>query len=252
VPTPFYHLSVGKDLLGSSALSAPVRAFLQEQSGAFLFGSTAPDVQVISGQNRAATHFFDLPVRAGDFQPWDVMLARYPELCLVRQLGEAHAAFLAGYLCHLLADWTWVREIFIPVFGPASTWGSFRERLYLHNVLRSYLDLRLLPGLGNGLGASLEAVTPDNWLPFTADQHLVAWRELLTPQFRPGAQVLTVEVFSARQGIPVANYYALLNSEQRMQSDIFSHLNLESIESYRQNLLVESSRLLENYLAPRV
>ena len=217
-----------------------------------MFGGTAPDVQVVSGQSRTATHFFDLPICPGDIQPWDLMLAQHPELGQVIQLEAVNTAFLAGYLCHLLADWTWVREIFFPVFGPYSTWGSFHQRLYLHNVLRSYLDLRLLPELDNGMEAWLGAVEPDGWLPFTADRYLATWRDMLTPQLRPGAVAQTVEVFAARQGIPSADYYALLNSEQRMQSEIFSHLSAESIENYRQRLLVESAHLLESYLSPRL
>lgn len=249
VPTPFFHLSLAQDLLQSPGLSRRVLAFLESQRGPFLLGNTAPDVQVVSGQSRSATHFFDLPIRPGDAQPWERLLALYPALGQPERLGAAQAAFLAGYLCHLRADWDWVREIFIPVFGPACAWGSFRQRLYYHNVLRAYLDQRLLPSLREGLDGCLGAVEPAGWLPFVADQHLAAWRDLLAPQFHPGAAAQTVEVFAARQGIPSTEYYALLNSETRLQTEIFSHLPYQDIIVYRQRLLLESARLVESYLS---
>ena len=252
VPTPFFHLSIAQELLQRTTLPAPVGALLLSQRCAFLLGNTAPDVQTISGQGRAATHFFDLPIQPGDALPWEVMLARYPALGQAQQLDPAQAAFVAGYLCHLRADWDWVQQVFLPAFGPHATWGTFRQRLYYHNVLRAYLDQRLLPSLRGAMESCLGSVEPDGWLPFVASHHLRAWRDLLTPQFHPGAAERTVEVFATRQGIPSTEYYALLNSEERMQAEIFVHIPFQQIESYRQRLLAESTRLVESYLGSAV
>jgi hypothetical protein len=248
VPTPFFHLSIAQDLLQHPTLSAPVRDFLLCQQCEFLLGNTAPDVQVISRQRRTDTHFFDLPIRPSDTQPWERLIALRPTLGQPEQLSPAQAAFIAGYLCHLRADWDWVLEIFIPVFGPNNTWGTFRQRLYYHNVLRAYMDKRLLPGLRGHMESCLGSVDPDGWVPFISSRHLRAWRDLLTPQFHPGAAEQTVEVFASRQGIPSAEYYALLDSETRMQAEIFTHIPQQQIQSYRQRLLVESARLVEKYL----
>lgn len=248
MPTPFFHLSIAQDLLQRPALSIPVRDFLVSHQCAFLLGNTAPDVQGISGQRRSETHFFDLPIKPDDDLPWERLLARYPDLSQPQQLSAPQAAFVTGYLCHLRADWDWVLEIFLPIFGPKCTWGTFRQRLYYHNVLRAYLDQRLLPGLRGPMERCLGSVNPDGWVPFVSSRHLRAWRDLLTPQFHPGAVAQTVDVFAARQDIPSAEYYALLSSESRMQAEIFTHIPFDQIESYRQRLLVESTRLVENYL----
>ncbi len=248
MPTPFFHLSIAQDLLQRPLLSTPARDFLLNQQCAFLLGNTAPDVQVISGQRRAETHFFDLPIKSGDDLPWERLLERHPILEQPAQLTTEQAAFITGYLCHLRADWDWVLGIFLPVFGPNCDWGTFRQRLYYHNVLRAYLDQRLLPGLCGPMESCLGSVDPDGWVPFVSSRHLRAWRDLLTPQFHPGAAAQTVDVFATRQGIPSAEYYVLLNSEARMQAEIFTHIPYERIESYRQRLLVESARLIENYL----
>jgi hypothetical protein len=128
-------------------LSTEVRNQLHKHAGAFLLGNTAPDVQVISGQARQATHFFTLPIQSAAAPPWEAMLLEHPELMYVEHFPGSRSAFLAGYLCHLQADWIWVLTLFLPTFGPEQTWETFPRRLYLHNVLRAYLDEQVIPTL---------------------------------------------------------------------------------------------------------
>lgn len=249
MPTPFYHLSLAEDLINHSDLSNPISQFLQTQRCEFQFGSTAPDVQVISGQTRFVTHFFNLPIQAGDWPAWEAILVEHPKLADAKELPASHAAFLAGYLCHLQADWLWVNDIFAPFFGPCCSWGTFRQRLYYHNVLRAYLDLHILPELPADMDACLSQVEPEDWLPFVQDRYLMEWRDLLYPQLKPGAAIHTVEVFSSRQGISAPEYYALLASEERMQLEVFEHLPLGFIQDYRQRALYENIQLISDYLA---
>jgi hypothetical protein len=244
VPTPFFHLRLAEDLIHHPSMPEAISQFLRSQRSEFLFGSTAPDVQVVSGQRREATHFFNLPIQAEDPPAWEVFLASYPQLAMTDPIPAAQSAFLAGYLCHLQADWVWVNELFVPAFGPRAAWGTFRLRLYYHNVLRAYLDLQTKPGLLADAGTCLDQVVPDRWLPFVKDQFLVEWRDLLTQQLQPGAAIQTVEVFSSRQGISAPEYYALLASEDRMQREVFDHLSLERIESYRLQVLKDNIKLL--------
>ena len=89
-------------------LSSEVRNQLNKHAGAFLLGNTAPDVQVISGQAREATHFFTLPIQSAAAPPWEAMLFENPELMHVEHFTGSRSAFLVGYLCHLQADWIWV------------------------------------------------------------------------------------------------------------------------------------------------
>jgi hypothetical protein len=249
VPTPFYHLHLAEELIIHPELPKNLRLFLQTWRCDFLFGTTAPDVQVVSGQARQETHFFNLPIQAEDQPAWEFMLVKLPQLQGTEPLPERQKAFIAGYLCHLQADWLWVKELFIPIFGPRCTWGTFRERLYYHNVLRAYLDLRILPKLSTGLDLCLSQVEPDDWLPFVGDDYLRQWRDLIFQQLRPGATPQTVEVFSSRQGISAPEYYALLESAERMQTEVFTHIPLELIQAYRYGVIRENIRLLSNYLA---
>ncbi len=247
MPTPFYHLSIAQNLLDHGAFSPGVQEILERQRSAFLFGNTAADVQVISGQERQATHFFKLPLHNNPVTPWQRMLNDYPYLGDCRQVAEAQAAFIAGYLCHLMADWQWIGDIFVPAFGLLAEWGIFPQRLYLHNVLRAYLDRQMVPGLIKGTSEWLEKVIPDQWLPFVKDQFLFAWRDFLAEQLQPGAKVHTVEVFAERQGISPQEYMALLGSEERMENEIFTHLPREELARYRQRVEDESIALVNSY-----
>ena len=249
VPTPFYHLSLAEELIRHPDLPQKLGRLLQSARGEFLFGNMAPDVQVVSSQPREETHFFSIPIQVSDPPAWERLLSSYPHLAEPERLQASQAAFLAGYLCHLQADWMWIKQIFAPFFGPRCSWGTFHERLYYHNALRAYLDQHVLPGLNLGMDACLHQVRPDGWLPFVESQDLVEWRDFLDAQLYPGAVTQTVEVFSARQGISAPEYYALLGSEERMQREVFEHIPLEQVQNYRQSVLAENIRLLTGYLA---
>jgi hypothetical protein len=247
VPTPFYHLQIAEDLLKHPALPDQIRQTLIAQRCVFLFGITAPDVQSVSYQSREETHFFTLPFMPQARPAWEVFLENYPTLTNPKLLSSEHTAFLAGYLCHLQADWFWVKDIFDPIFGPSSDWSTFWHRLYVHNVLRTYLDHQVLEGPAKSAGLCLDEVHPHNWLPFVEDRYLVEWRNEVFKQLLPGASTHTVEVFAERQGIAPEKYYRMLNSETAMEAEVFSHVSRQALDQYRQNLLAENLQLLEIY-----
>ncbi|PWH14473.1 MAG: hypothetical protein DDG59_12820 [Anaerolineae bacterium] len=248
MPTPFYHLSLAQELVHSQALPTAAQTLLERNLGAFLLGNIAPDVQVVSGQPRQETHFFDLPLQSNSMPPWQQMLKSYPELLPASGLPEDQRAFIAGYLCHLQADWRWVQQIFVPVFGLHSPWGTFEQRLMFHNVLRAYLDEQILPSLQPQWGHRLELVTPKRWLPFVHDSHLVQWRDLIAEQLKPGSKVATAEVFAARQGLQVEEFVRLVRSPSILQEMIFSRLPMTRLTAFRQQILTESLRLVQETL----
>ena len=238
---------MAEELLLHPELPGPIRQALAEERGAFLLGNTAPDVQVVSGQERQATHFFTLPLDPAVAPPWVRVVEEHPSLVQSDQRNPARAAFIAGYLCHLQADWTWINDIFIPVFGPDNRWASFRQRLYLHNALRAYLDAQIIPDLPAETAGYLQSAAPEGWLPFAEDRHLVVWRDYLSRQLEPGEATRTVEVFAARQGISPAKYYQLLESEERMDAEIFSRLPRGRLIEYRMQLIEMNLQLLVAY-----
>lgn len=244
MPTPFYHLSLAESITHQPTLPPRLSQRIHDHWPAFLLGNTAPDVQTITHQDRRATHFFDIPIFKGEPQPWERMFRRYPDLTPWRRLPEDQAIFLLGYMCHLRADVVWVQKIFFPIFGPFAGWQTMKQRLYLHNVLRSYLDYELLPLLPGDLGKVLAEAVPSNWLPFVEDNHLQQWRDFVSRQLLPGASVHTVEVFAARQGISPEEYYRLIQSEERLDQEIFQRLPRQTLSDYRRQVVIDSATLL--------
>jgi hypothetical protein len=245
MPTPFTHLATVPEILSHPDLAHPLRAGLAAELPAFLLGNIAPDVQTLSGQTREATHFFPVPLDAGP-PATARLLAQHPALAQPRKLPPAQAAFLAGYLAHLVLDQLWVADIFEPVFGPDQPWGSFRERLYLHNVLRAHWDAADLARLPPATAEQLGAARPAGWLPFVHDEHLGAWRDLVARQLQPGG-ARTVEVFAERMNTDPRVLAALLASPDEMQRRLFVHLAPGALDRYRAAAIAAAAQALAAY-----
>lgn len=251
MPTPFYHLSIAKELLTPGKLPEAVYSRLLLQCQAFLLGSTAPDVQTISKQSRQETHFFKLPLESNPTLPWKALQKAYPTLAQSKQMNEAQTAFLAGYVCHIQADWLWVTKIFEPIFGERGNWGNNQYRQYIHNVLRAYMEQQVLHLLDSKISKLLTQAKPQHWMPFIRDTFLCQWRDFLAQQLAPGHKPKTVEVFAARQGISPRHFYKILDSEKRLKQDVFIHLPTLQLHCYRKALIKQNIEWLVQFLQPK-
>jgi len=245
MPTPIQHLVIAEQLLRDTTLPSSLRDWLLDQRAAFLFGNTAPDVQVVSGQPREATHFFEIPFRSTP-QPQRALFDAYPGLA-ARSISADHAAFVAGYICHLWLDIIWVRDIYLPAFGPDARWDTMRDRLLFHNILRAWCDQNDQRQLAEDTGLALATAQPHKWLPFTADYYLRQWRDLLADQFQPGATIRTVEVFAERNKVPPNYFRHVLSTPEEMDAHIFSHAAREKIEAFYQRGHDEMAELIVDY-----
>ncbi len=247
VPTPFYHLSIAQELLHHPDLPPQISAFLQQNQCAFALGKTAPDVQTITGDKRENTHFFRVPPLTKK-PAWQVLFSRYPQLAVAADLGAEYAAFMAGYICHLQADQLWIKMIFLPYFGLKVNWQGFETRLFRHNVLRTYIDERIIQDLPDETGDCLQQVQPHSWLPFASDESLRRWRDLLAEQLQPEGNSRTAEVFAERMHVPLDDLLAVIRSEARMEEEVFSHLPRQLLVEYRHKLIQDNLELLASYL----
>ncbi len=248
MPTPVNHLMMAREVLESGLLTGDALHFLQAHPGPFLLGHTAPDVQTLSGQRREETHFYTLPPSGGT-PAHEALLQAYPALARPDRLRPPHAAFLAGYLLHLLADELWWWEVFHPYFGAGANWGSWSERLFLHNVLRTWLDWQDQARLNGGEAVLLTTAEPDGWLPFIRDEDLRAWRDDLIEQLQPGHRIRTAEVFAARMEVTAEMIEEAARSPERM-ARIFRHVPPERLAAYRALVLHRSAELVNRYLTP--
>lgn len=247
MPTPFYHLVMSDSLLGDSALDRKSQNFLAAHRPAFMFGNTAPDVHTISGHERHSTHFFTIPIH-NSVPAQKVMLARYSNLKYSDHLPADQVAFLAGYMAHLLLDQLWIQQVFQPYFATNVKRKDIQRQLFLHNVLRVYLERRHLHHLDADMGNVLSEAQPRNWLPFVDDSHLCQWRDSLVNQLQPGANMLTVEVFAQRMNRSTQDFEAILGSQQAMDTDLLSLVSEVTLHKFQAHALEQSIDMLYSYL----
>ncbi|MGB9673320.1 MAG: zinc dependent phospholipase C family protein [Anaerolineales bacterium] len=237
MPTPFYHLNLAQEVMAKIRFDSNAAAIIQDNPAEFLFGNIAADVQVVSGQARAETHFFDLPLRQNILEPWLLLWQSYPQLNPPLIPNSAHKAFILGYACHLLADWEWIKQIFVPVFGLKRTWGTFQERLIWHNVLRAQLDQEVVSTLNPQIGANLAKAQPHQWLPFVQDAHLIQWRDQIVRQLLPGEKIETIEIFASRQHISAEEFKRYLSSPVEIEKTVYSRLPKIRLSLFRRELV---------------
>jgi hypothetical protein len=248
MPTPVMHLALAEEILRGDDLSPAARRLLIRQRGPFLLGHTAPDVQTVSGQFRDETHFYTLP-RISDRPAHEVLFSAHPALARVKTLPPAQAAFVAGYIAHLLLDELWLDRIFLRHFG-GQEWGTRHERLFLHNVLRTWMDRQDQQRLNGTVAMALREAEPRDWLPFVSDQELRAWRDWLAEQLGPGQGVQTAEVFAQRMGVSAQEVEAVLKSPQQMEERVFRHVPREALSAFHETGYTRSVALINRYLAP--
>ncbi len=207
MPTPFQHLVYAQGILYDPGLPSELRTCLEVHLCAFYLGNTAADVQTLTGQPRVDTHFYHLS-DIGTLRPVEVLLATHPQLAHPHHLTSAHAAFISGYLAHLIWDELWAAQIFLPFYVESPRWTDRHHRNLHHNALRVLLDrqaevqLRTQPDLG----ACLKSARPYRWLPFVTDDALARWRDWLVVQLDDPKKVETGAVFAGRMGVSVAEF----------------------------------------------
>ena len=239
---------VANTLLTDSRLDRHANQFLADHRPAFLFGNTAPDVQTVSGQARRSTHFFSIPIR-DNIPAEDLIFTRYSSLAQSEHLPEDQVAFLAGYIAHLLLDQLWIKQIFQPYFGDNTNRKTFQHQLFLHNILRVYLDRRDRHHLPVDLGDIMSQAQPREWLPFVEDSDLRQWRDFIVGQLAPDAEALTIEVFAKRMNRKPEEFEAVLNSRHAMDVGVFSRIPDGKLNMFQYNACKQSVELLCRYLS---
>jgi hypothetical protein len=251
VPTPFSHIALCEQVLASPELPAASRRILARQRAAFLFGSTAPDAGGLAGLQRAATHFFEVPLR--NRRPAHLrLLAQHPVLARPHQCPADQAAFLAGYLSHLWLDQLWISIVFQPAFGQPPFGTGFHQRLVEHNLLRAHLDRLDQTALPARLDDLLLQAEPKHWLPFLTDGDLIAWRDHLAEQVSANGRIRTLEVFADRLGLSTEAFARQLDTPAVIDRILAERLPAGTLDRFRSWSLAGALELVGYYLDDRI
>ncbi len=266
MPSPFIH----------AELAAHTWARLARRPrgarAAFLFGSTAPDADKLLGLARQTTHFWDT---RSDVSGALKLLAAYPQLD-ARALSPVEQAFVAGYLCHLVADEQWTFVIYRPYFGRHSPYAAGPEgaqlQWALHSVLEAdqaaagTMDHRLVAALARARHLRLS----ERLLPFlaTADlqRYLAALLHLAATPAGVARSALLIKLQQAHQATPSATAASSATSPAGswafaepsfarrlpdLQARARAYVAPEALRAFEQRAIAESVRLVDDYLSGR-
>jgi hypothetical protein len=249
MPTASAHLAAATDLLDDPALAVRPRLASGEPRGAFLLGTISPDVRVVSRLTREETHFFDIPLSQGA-PASQRLLEQHPALADANALPEAQAAFVGGYMTHLIMDEAWLELVVMPyIYREDRPWGSDHPNFRLYSLLMTYLAEWGGKRLPEAQVDALRAAQPDGWLPFASDADLVFWRERVLEHALADAGRQTAQMFAALMGSNGDALYAVVCSEEAMAREVFSVVPPGTLERFRQAAHQRCLVMLDGYLA---
>ncbi len=144
----------------------------------YLFGSTAPDIRVITKQDRSVYHFVQLDFdRVGD--GIKNMKSLHPPLNNLNTDDEHTRSFMAGYASHLILDETWITTMFRPFFSNPSLFGNKSQGLILDRALQMYLDKSHWDTLDQNL-PYIESCDTNIEVEFLKNEPVEDWRDWIS------------------------------------------------------------------------
>lgn len=108
------HLTVARDL--ANEMGSPL---VDAERGPYYLGATTPDIRALTRWDRERTHFFKLD-EFGEQSGVHRMFEEEPALRDAAALDRPTAAFMAGYISHLVMDEDYICQIYRPMFGERS------------------------------------------------------------------------------------------------------------------------------------
>lgn len=249
MPTPFMHMAVAHRLSQDTQVPATIRKDVEKAWGAFLLGNIAADARVSSGLQRADTHFFEYQ-EIIDPPATLTMLSRHPELRHGKVSAADQAAFVGGYLAHLVMDEVWCMDMLYPHFG--REWSDSRTRFLMLHMLLCYLDERDYHTLPKSDYVPLHDAVPHHWLPFIGDPDLAVWRDLIAEQLAPEHDSRTYEILSKRILMPADEMAAFVHNEQRMNESLWQNVTPEIVAGVERTMYERARQVLIDYYDERI
>jgi hypothetical protein len=230
---------------------------LAAQAGPYYFGSTSPDIRVLTRWERERTHFFDL----GSHEHQDsvaAMFAEHPQLADAGRLSPETAAFVAGYIGHLALDQTWIEEVYRPHFGQLSALGGDAQANIMDRLLQFELERRRReePETVAGVRAALECCSLAIDVGFLDSDTLRRWLDVAIDQTRhPPSWDRFRQVASRHlRGAGIDTEEALAEFMARVPDVLertMRHVSTTHVDAYLEQSTDKATRIAEKYLGGR-
>ena len=230
------------------------RADVPADSGAYLLGSTSPDIRVITKQDRLSTHFFDL----NEHNHQDSVasfLETYGDLATPENLNAETRAWATGYITHLVMDEQYITGIYRPYFARHDELGgtmraNVMDRLLQFDLERAYgNDGELKSTLTGALAATIEGVecgfleqeTLDRWRQVSLD---VAGRKMDWERMR-GMISNHLRFSGLEEGETLSGF---LDSLPELLDATIAHITSTEIDAFVQRATDAARSAVERYL----
>ena len=243
------HISLA--LEATSSTGYPV---IDGHLGSFLLGCTSPDITAMIKWKRDQTHFAPLTferIGAGV----EGLSRTHPSLADSSAVSDATKAFLSGYFTHLVADETWIMDIYRPYFGRRSSLNEQVKANIWDRALQLDMDKMAqeeLDGMGQ-VRSLLEGSESGVEIGFISAETLSRWREWVI-------EFTTWEFSWERLRFLVGRMYrddshAMEEVEQFLHcvpsnlERVYNVVSADTIADYRHKAVAESIRLIKEYLS---
>jgi hypothetical protein len=221
--------------------------------GSYYFGSTAPDVRVITRLDRRVTHFYELD-EYGRQDSVAKMFEEHPALAQPAGLDAATTAFIAGYITHLVLDECYIEDIYRPEFGHFSAIADDPRRDVLDRALQYELDRRDREDRDAMLAVrdALTACPAPREIPFISDEHLVQWRAVATdvaaqePDYSRFRRMMVRHLAAA--GMSEGEIDAYCDAPETVVANAYRHVTAERIDRFWAEADARMVERLRSYL----
>ena len=148
---------------------------LEAHMGCFLFGSTSPDIRVITRRTRKEYHFTQL-----DFESVGAgvkgMFKSHPNLITSSNHDGPTQAFICGYITHLLVDESWIVEMFRKYFSNSDVFEDDVLGKVMDRALQLELDRQCNETMNN-IQRLQEVAVDGIKIGFIPSETLTEWRD---------------------------------------------------------------------------
>ena len=225
---------------------------LDGNMGFFLFGSTSPDIRVITRKGREVYHFAEL-----DFESLgsgiEGLFSAHPGLKRTGEHSEQTVAFVCGYLTHLIVDESWIVDMYRPYFGNRGVFGESAKGNVYDRALQLELDRQSTrPPDAADLLSSLAVDDID--VGFLSTETLNDWREWVVSSLARGFTWERLRFMAGRisRGDESHPAHALADEFVRGVpnglASLYDHVPEESLDDYRQRSVDALVKTIREYL----
>lgn len=226
---------------------------LRSAEGAYLLGATAPDIRILTRQDRATTHFFDL---AGPDHQDSVagFFAAHPHLADPGALNRETRAFVGGYLTHLVFDQQYVTEVYRRLFARHELLGGHVRANLMDRLLQFELDRDFgEPEVRSAICHALAGTVENIQVGFIEPETLERWRQVAWEVAARGMDLERMRGMVAnhlrRAGIEDSGELAsLLDSLPELLDETMAYVTDEQVRGYLERSTEAARTVVARYL----